>query len=287
MRQRTFQRVTLLLALLCAILLAEAAFGQIVGAILSGTVMDPSAAVVPGAKVTIRNISTGVVTQVTTNQDGIYNATNLLPGEYQVNVVAAGFSPQQRAGLSLTVGEKQVLNLQLKVGDAATTTFEVSNDAPNVELGSNSVTAVVRGDVARELPLNGRDWTQLATLEPGINAIRTQPDPNGLNNRGNRGFGGQLTVAGARPQQNNYRLDGVSVNDYANSSPGSTIGLSLGTDSIQEFSVISSNYSASYGLTSGGVINAMTRTGANGFHGSAYEFIRNDALDARGFFDSA
>ena len=284
MRKLSLQ--TLACLTLIVMLLSQAGFGQVVGAILSGTVTDPSGAVIPGAKITIRNISTGVGTQVTTNQSGIYNATNLLPGDYQVNVVAVGFSPQQRAGLSLTVGEKQVLNMQLKVGDAATTTFEVSNDTPTVELGSNSVSVVVKGETARELPLNGRDWTQLATLQPGINPIRTQPDPNGLNNRGNRGFGSQVSIGGARPYQNNYRLDGISVNDYANSSPGSTIGLSLGADSIQEFSVISSNYSAAYGMTSGGVINAMTRAGSNDFHGAAYEFVRNDVMDARGFFDA-
>jgi hypothetical protein len=268
-------------------LVSPLAFGQVVGAILSGTITDPSNAVVPLAKVTIRNVSTGVTTQVTTNDIGIYNAGNLLPGDYQVNVVATGFAPQQRSGLSLTIGERQILNMQLRVGDAAVATFEVGAESPIIELGGTSVNTVVKGDVARELPLNGRDWTQLATLEPGINPIRTQPDPNGLNNRGNRGFGSQLTMAGARPYQNNYRLDGISVNDYANSAPGSTIGLSLGTDSIREFSVISNNYSASYGLTSGGVINAMTRTGANEFHGSFYEFVRNDKMDARGFFDAS
>lgn len=166
-------------------------------------------------------------------------------------------------------------------------TIEVTAEAPNIDLGSAAMSAVVDGRSARELPLNGRDWTQLAQLEPGISAIRTQPDSNGLNNRGNRGFGGQLTISGGRPQQNNYRLDGISVNDYANSSPGSTIGLSLGAESIQEFSVISSDYSAAYGLTSGGVVNAMTRAGTNAFHGSAYEFLRNDALDARSFFDGS
>ncbi len=269
------------------LLLTQTSFAQVVGAILSGTVTDPSAAVIPGAKVTIRNQSTGVVTQVMTNGSGIYNATNLLPGDYQVEIAAVGFAPQQRGGLMLTVGEKQVLNMQLRVADAFTTTFEVRNDAPTVELGSNSFSAVVKGEMARELPLNGRDWTQLATLQPGISPIRTQPDPNGLNNRGNRGFGSQLSIAGGRPYQNNYRLDGISINDYANSSPGSTIGLSLGADSIQEFSVISSNYSASYGLTSGGVVNAMTRAGGNDLHGSAYEFVRNDAMDSRGFFDGA
>jgi len=127
----------------------------------------------------------------------------------------------------------------------------------------------------------------LLRLNPAFSAIRSQPDANGLNNRGNRGFGGQLTISGARPTQNNYRIDGISVNDYANSSPGSTAGLSLGAESIEEFSVVSSNYSASYGLTSGGVVNAMTRAGTNALHGSAYEFFRNDALDARGFFDGS
>ncbi|PYX11949.1 MAG: hypothetical protein DMG85_03940 [Acidobacteria bacterium] len=102
---------------------------------------------------------------------------------------------------------------------------------------------------------------------------------------GNRGFGQQLTISGARPQQNNYRLDGVSLNDYANGAPGSVLGGSLGVDAIQEFSVLTSNYSAEYGKTSGGVVNAVTRSGTNSFHGSAYEFLRNSALDARNFFD--
>ena len=265
----------------------NSAFAQVVGAILTGTVTDPSSAVVPGAKVSIRNVSTGITTQVASNELGIYNAINLLPGDYQVNVVAPGFAPQQRSGLSLTVGERQILNMQLRVGDAAVATFEVGAESPLIDLGGTSINTVVKGEVARELPLNGRDWTQLATLEPGISPIRAQPDPNGLNNRGNRGFGSQLTIAGARPYQNNYRIDGISVNDYANSAPGSTIGLELGTDSIKEFSVISNNYSADYGLTSGGVINAVTRGGDNQFHGAAYEFLRNDAMDARGAFDAS
>jgi hypothetical protein len=260
--------------------------GQVVGAILTGTVSDPSGAVVPNAKVIIQNLATGVVTETQTNDAGIYSAPNLLPGEYVVRVEAQGLSARQRPQLTLTVGEKQILNLEMQVG-AVLDTVDVTAGATTVELGSAAVSHTVDGRTARELPLNGRDWTQLATLEPGINAIRTQPDANGLNNRGNRGFGTQLTISGARPQQNNYRLDGVSINDYANSSPGSTAGLSLGAESIAEFSVVSSNYSASYGLTSGGVVNAMTRTGANELHGSAYEFFRHDALDARGYFDAA
>ena len=94
-----------------------------------------------------------------------------------------------------------------------------------------------------------------------------------------------MTISGARPQQNNYRLDGISLNDYANGAPGSVLGGNLGVDAIQEFSVLTSNYSAEYGKTSGGVVNAITRSGTNGFHGSAYEFLRNSALDARNFFE--
>jgi hypothetical protein len=266
---------------------ASPGFAQVAGAILSGTITDPSNAVIPNATVTIRNVSTGVAVHVYSNGTGLYNASNLLPGEYQIDISAVGFAAQQRSGLTLTVGERQVLNMQLRVSSAATATFEIATDPFGVEMGSTSVSSVIRGQLARDLPLNGRDWTQLATLEPGIDAIRTQPDPNGQNNRGNRGFGSQLTIAGARPYQNNYRLDGISVNDYANSSPGSTIGLTLGTESLQEFSVISNNYAASYGLTSGGVVNAQTRSGSNEFHGSAFEFLRNDAMDARGFFDAS
>src|SRR6202040_3758740 len=127
--------------------------------------------------------------------------------------------------------------------------------------------------------------TDLAALQPGVETIQTQPSFATGADRGNRGFGQQLTISGARPQQNNYRLDGVSLNDYANGAPGSVLGGNLGVDAIQEFSVLTSNYSAEYGKTSGGVVNAVTRSGTNTLHGSVYEFLRNSALDARNFFE--
>lgn len=233
-----FTRIFVFSLVLCTAFL-NTGTAQIVGATVSGTVTDPSGAVVPNAKITIRNLATGVVAEAATNSSGLYSEPNLLPGDYEVTVAAAGLISRQRSQLKLTVGERQILNLAMQVGDAAAA-IDVTGEAAAVELGNASMTQVISGTTARELPLNGRDWTQLATLEPGISAIRTQPDSNGLNNRGNRGFGGQLTIAGARPTQNNYRIDGISVNDYANSSPGSTAGLSLGAESIQEFSVISS-----------------------------------------------
>jgi hypothetical protein len=104
---------------------------------------------------------------------------------------------------------------------------------------------------------------------------------------GGRGFGDQLSIAGARPTQNSYRLDGAIVNDYSNAGPGSVLGKNLGVDAIQEFTVLTSNYSAEYGFTSGGVINAITRSGTNAFHGSAFNFLRNDKLDAANFFTNA
>jgi outer membrane receptor protein involved in Fe transport len=161
----------------------------------------------------------------------------------------------------------------------------VTAEAPAVQLNSSDISAVVNATTVRELPLNGRSWTDLATLQAGVNRIQTQPDFAAGTDRGNRGFGQQLTISGARPQQNNYRLDGVSLNDYANGAPGSVLGGSLGVDAIQEFSVLTSNYSAEYGKTSGGVVNAITRSGTNQFHGSAYEFLRNSRLDARNYFD--
>lgn len=156
---------------------------------------------------------------------------------------------------------------------------------PVLELGSSQLSAVVDATTVRELPLNGRSWTDLATLQPGVHSIPSQFQFAGGADRGERVFGDQLSISGGKPLQNNYRLDGISVSDYANGGPGSVLGVSLGVDAIQEFSVITANYSAAYGRTSGGVINAITKSGTNDFHGTAYEFIRNSALDGRNYFD--
>ena len=260
------------------------ALAQVTGATLSGTITDPAGRVIPDAQISIKNEATGVTTNVVTNSNGIYTAGNLLPAEYEVAISAPGFNSEERSGIILTVGGQQVFNLALKVGSSKIT-VDVSTEAPAIQLTSSDISAVVNATTVRELPLNGRSWTDLATLQPGVNAIQTQPNFSAGTDRGNRGFGQQLTISGARPQQNNYRLDGVSLNDYANGAPGSVLGGSLGVDAIQEFSVLTSNYSAEYGKTSGGVVNAITRSGTNKFHGSGYEFVRNSALDTRNFFD--
>jgi len=273
------------IVLICGICFLAPANAQVAGGNLSGTISDPSGRLVPQALVAIQNVETGITTTVTTNSDGYYTAANLHPGEYQVTVSAKGFATEVRKGISLSVGAQQVIDLTLQVESAAHTVVEVTTEAPAVQLASSDISAVVNATTVRELPLNGRSWTDLAALQPGVDTIQTQPTFAVGADRGNRGFGQQLTISGARPQQNNYRLDGVSLNDYANGAPGSVLGGNLGVDAIQEFSVLTSNYSAEYGKTSGGVVNAITRSGTNAFHGSAYEFLRNSALDARNFFE--
>jgi len=257
---------------------------QVAGATLSGTVTDPSGAAVSGARISVKNLATGVARDLKTDVAGFYAVPNLFPGSYELTISAPGFATAVRTGITLTVGAQQVLNFTLQVGPT-TQTITVTTEAPIVELASSSISAVVNSTTVRELPLNGRSWADLATLQPGVIAIQTQPNFTAGPARGGKGFGAQVTISGARPQQNNYRLDGVSINDYSNGAPGSVLGGDLGVDAVQEFSVITSNVSAEYGRTSGGVINAITKSGTNQFHGSVYEFLRNSALDAKNYFD--
>jgi Carboxypeptidase regulatory-like domain/TonB-dependent Receptor Plug Domain/TonB dependent receptor len=271
-------------ALVLSLFISFPADAQVVGANLSGIVRDASGAVMSNANVSIKNVATGVTRVLTTDAAGFYSAPNLLPGNYDVTTSAQGFSTRIQTGITLTVGAQQVLNITMQVGQV-TEKVEVTGEAPAVELATSSLGAVVNSTTVAELPLNGRSWADLATLQPGVTAIETQADFASGAHRGNRGFEDQITVAGARPQWNNYRLDGISMNDYSNAGSGSVLGGNLGVDAIQEFSVITSNYSAEYGRTAGGVVNAITRSGTNEFHGSVYEFLRNNDLDARNFFD--
>jgi Carboxypeptidase regulatory-like domain/TonB-dependent Receptor Plug Domain/TonB dependent receptor len=257
---------------------------QVAGGTILGTVKDPSGRVIADVHIVMENVATGVSRDVVTNEEGFYSAPNLLPGTYELTFSAKGFKTEVHRGIMLTVGASVSLDQVLRVG-SVTEKVMVQSEIPAVQLSSSDISAVVNAATVRELPLNGRSWTDLAQLQPGVSAIHTQPDFSAGTDRGNRGFGQQLTISGARPQQNNYRLDGVSLNDYANGAPGSVLGGNLGVDAIQEFSVLTSNYSAEYGKTSGGVVNAITRSGTNQIHGSAYEFLRNSKLDAKNYFD--
>src|ERR1700676_2192585 len=273
-----------LLVLFASSVCAVNVYAQVAGGTISGTVSDSSGRLINSVQITITNVATGVTRDVTTNEDGFYSAPNLLPGTYEAKFSAQGFKTEARRGIELTVGASIGLDQTMRVGSISET-VEVQSEVPAVQLSTSDMSAVVNATTVRELPLNGRSWTDLAQLQPGVSAIHTQPDFSAGTDRGNRGFGQQLTISGARPQQNNYRLDGVSLNDYANGAPGSVLGGSLGVDAIEEFSVITSNYEADYGKTSGGVVNAITRSGTNQIHGSGYEFLRNSALDAKNYFD--
>ncbi len=282
-----FVRISLSLAVCCSFgLECPSIHAQTTGATVTGTVSDASGKLLPNAHIAVKNLLQGVERMATSDGQGSYILPNVLPGTYRFTVTADGFRTLVQQPVELTVGARPVINLKLEIGSFAQS-VNVDASAASMESASSALASVVSGETARELPLNGRDWTQLATLQPGVATIRSQPDATTVASRGNRGFGQQLTISGGRPQQNSYRLDGININDYANSAPGSTAGLSLGADSIQEFSVISSNYSAAYGLTSGGVINALTRAGGNKVHGSVYEFVRNDAFDAKSYFDQS
>jgi Carboxypeptidase regulatory-like domain/TonB-dependent Receptor Plug Domain len=281
----TFKQVLgILLISVCVGFLCAPLYAQVAGASLSGTVSDPSGAPVVGVRVSLENLATGVSRETKTDTSGVYTAPNLLPGSYEVTLSATGFKTQVRKGITLTVGEQLALNFSLQVGSISET-INVAAETPLVETSSSDISAVVNSTTVRELPLNGRSWTDLATLQPGVSHIDSAFNAAAGADRGERGFGTQLSISGGKPVQNNYRLDGVSVVDYANGAPGSVLGASLGVEAIQEFSVITTNYSADYGRTSGGVVNAITRSGTNAFHGSAYEFLRNSALDARNYFD--
>jgi hypothetical protein len=280
---RDISRFALSVVLLC---LSQVASAQVTGATLSGTVTDPSGAVVDGANVLIVNTATQVQQNVTTDHAGIYSVPNLIPGDYSLTISAKGFATAVKHGVTLAVAAQQVLNVTMTVGNSSQR-VDVADIAASVDLSSSTLSAEVGGTTLRELPLNGRDWTQLATLEPGVVTVSTQASTgSATTNRGNRGFGNQLTDSGHSPFENNYRVNGISINDYTNGSPGSVIGVNLGVDAIQEFSVQTTNYSADYGRTSGAVINAITKSGTNDFHGAAYGFLRSSHLDSKNYFDN-
>ena len=268
------------------LLLTASTMAQITGATLSGVITDPSQAVVPSAKVLIVNAATNLQRQVSTDGHGLFTATDIPAGIYTVTISAAGFSTRIERNLELTVGGSRELDAQLTVGETSNS-IVVTSGAADIEVDTSIVSATVGQRRIVDLPLNGRDWTQLATLQPGVSNVRSQQALNsaGASSRGVRGFGAQITANGHSPYENTYRIDGINENDYSNGAPGSPAGVNLGVDAIQEFNVITTAYTAEYGRTSGAVINAITRSGTNQIHGSAYLFDRDKIFDAESPFD--
>ncbi len=267
--RKVLYRVASLLALFCVLtpgrVTAQEASGK-----LSGRIVTKNGAAVANARVTIRNKVSGETTGVRAEEDGSFIFRDLPPGTFEITVSAAGFAETHAAATVKAGNEKRkefVLVAASSKGAA--------------EEGASGVRGVVSSKNVSDLPLNGRSASDLAALEPGVATARTQ-----TTGQAQRGFGTQMTISGGRPRQNDSRLDGISVNDYVNGPPGSALGVNLGSDAVEQFTVLSSNYPAQFGRSSGGIIGASTRSGTKDFHGSAFEYLRNNAFDARNFFDT-
>jgi hypothetical protein len=259
---------------------------QTFGGSIRGTIMDPSGASIAAANITMEEANTGLKWKFANSRTGLYSAGGLPAGRYSITVSAPGLATAQRENVEIQEGSERLLDIQLAIGEVSQTVPVVSENG-NLDTATSAVQSVNTGYVVRDLPLNGRDWTTLASLQPGVAIVRTENTVALSNARGNRGLGIMMAVGGARPESTSYELDGINVTDYSGGGPASVLGLSLGVDAIEEFSVITENAPAPYGRTSGGVIDAVTRAGSNQFHGSVYEFFRNSALDARNFFDGS
>jgi hypothetical protein len=244
--------------------------GQTPGPTVSGAITSVAGAPIANAAIAVKNLATNETISLAANVDGSYALQGLAPGRYEITASAPGYAPAVIT-VSLTESSSPSAHLMLQPlpsgGSAKTSAGSTVSDV----VDSNSVS---------NLPLNGRSASDLAALEPGVSSARTQQT-----GQAQRGFGNQMTISGGRPRQNDARLDGISVNDYVNGPPGSALGVNLGSDAVEQFSVLTSNYPAQFGRSSGGIIGASTRSGTADFHGDAFEYIRNSALDARNFFD--
>src|SRR5437867_8542906 len=247
-------------------------------AAISGTVLDPSGAAIAGASITVRNIGTAFTRTVLSDDQGRYIARELPIGEYEVQGSLAGFQTVVRRGIPLTVGSRPVIDLQLPIGQAEET-ISVTGDLSQVETTSSSVSSLVNQTQMRELPLNGRNYEQLILLAPGALSY-----PAG-GSSALVGRASTFSISGSRPEGYGMLLDGENTQNWWQRGSGAAVtGTSLGIEAIAEFQTLTNTYSAEFG-GNGAVINSATKSGTNQFHGSAYEFLRNNALDARNFFE--
>ena len=250
---------------------------QLPTATILGMVKDSSGAVVPATSLTARNVETGQSRTAVSAADGSYRFAALPVGTYQVRAEHSGFQREVQGGLTLSVGQEAVVNFSLQVG-AVEQTVSVTGEAPLVNTTSGSLGGLVSEERVADLPLNGRNFTDLTLLQTGIVEDKSKTtDPNLA--------GTFFSSNGAPVRSNNYLLDGAIMQGWSGATPASSSGSSLGVEGIREWRVITNNFSAEYGLTMGSQTTIVTKSGTNSFHGSAFEFLRNDKLDARNFFD--
>jgi hypothetical protein len=257
------------------ILLATPLFGQVGAGMLTGKIVDATNAAIPGAEVKVINEASGSTLALRSNGDGIYRASALLPGTYRIEVRAAGFDALARTNVVVEVAQTLAVDFALQVGQQ-NLAVEVSEAPPAIETQTSSLGQLVNHQAIETLPLPNRAATSLVNLSPGVVMITS-------------GEGAEnypvFSVAGGRARNQDFTLDGGNVtNAVGVTRPQQQTSLPL--DAMQEFRVISNNYSAEYGHSTGGIIALSTRSGTNQFHGSLFEFARNNDLDARNFFSA-
>jgi hypothetical protein len=257
---------------------------QAASAELSGNVLDATAAAVVGATVTATNVETGIVHTTTSQKGGDYVLTSLPPGNYTLAVEASGFSKLEQTGIDLQVNQQARVDLTLKVGQAAET-VSVTGHPPLLESESSSVGTVINQQLVNELPLNGRNFVQLATLSPGVNGVgeSTTGTIMGGGRPDDRRAASEIFSNGNREGDNNFLYDGVDNNERLTLS----ITLRPAVDAVREFKIQTNLYSADVGRNSGAVIDVVSKSGTNQLHGSLFEFLRNSDVDARTYFNAA
>jgi hypothetical protein len=270
-----FQRV--LLRALLVMTFCGAAWAQDTGSI-TGTVKDPTGAAVPGAAVEVSSSDHGIDRQTVTNSSGDYNESGLPGGTYDVKVTATGFKKYQAKGVKLDVAEKARVDVPLQVGASTTEVTVEGTDVAQVETQSSDLTGTVTGKEISQLELNGRNFTQLATLTPGV-SNQTGQDEGTVGVYGSVSF----SMNGGRVEYNNWELDG---GDNMDNGSNGTLNVYPSIDAIAEFKVLTSNYGAQYGRNGSGTVEVETKSGTSSFHGDAYEFVRNDMFNARNYFNS-
>ncbi len=261
---------------LFSLLTAAVAFGQLT-AQLTGTITDSSGATIEGAAVTITNETTGIKWEARTNQGGAYTVPFLQPGAYDIKVFRAGFKAITRSGIRLQVAQTAKLDFSMEVG-ATSDSVVVTDSAPLLDVGTNAIGGLVAADKVENLPIKGRNSSAFMMLVPGVRATRATTGGPVLESHYQF-----FSVNGSRPGQNQFTLDGGNNTNVGFNSPE----YSSQVEAVQEFKVQTSNYSAEYANAAGAVINIVTKGGTNQFHGSLFEYFRNDALAATDFFSNA
>ncbi len=255
-----------------------------VSASITGVVTDTSGARVPSAAITVKNVETGAVRSTASDDSGRYQVLALPVSEYEIRVSKTGFQERIRSGVHLAVGQEASVDLTLRVGEVKEQ-VSVEGEAPIVNTTTRDISGLVGERQVKELPLNGRSYDLLLQLNPGIVNFTSQK--TGGTGISNSTTANDFAVSGNRPQQNIFLLNGVEYSGAAenNMQPGGTSGMLLGVDAVREFNVQRDTYSADLGKHPGGQVILVTQSGSNQWHGSVYEFLRNNALDAANFFD--